>query len=251
MSKHPDADPSGHGRHRPGVLHRCGAHGPGVAGAAPARSEEEWRADRAACIADADRGAESLATARDTAVGGARPARVGGGELQRAYDGIYGRCMAARGYDVAGLALAATPAPRPDDAVARMTEALALAPPMDAISASAARHLDPQVQWFRGACPGRTIAVDVRPAMIARDAVTRVVSMTEPHGGSCLGAKAELSYLVQLQSDGWRTLVEGPLAIAEESHAGHHDVVVQGVGRCVRTFAWTSRGYAEASQEAC
>jgi hypothetical protein len=216
------------------------------------KSQAALEQDGAACRADTDMAVQPFANSLNLAVGrSAEQVQADNDRIQGAYDERYGQCMAAKGNHVAGIAPPATPMPRPDDAVGQAQEALELSPPMDAISTSAAQFVGAKVQEFRQACPGEVIAVGVRPAEISSTIVSRLVRLTEPHGGSCFGNHGEVDYLMIRHGEAWETLLEGLLTVAGSRHAGFRDVEIQGVGMCMRTFRWNGRGYAQADERDC
>jgi hypothetical protein len=255
----PRLKPPDHGPARAGalalalLLQGCTTIGPTVhVEAGPGKSQAEWDEDRGACMKETDRAVQPFANGLNVDFGRtADQVRSDNGRIQQAYDNDYGHCMATRGNRVAGLAPVPTPAPMPGDAVGQAQEALDLSPVMDAVSASAAGSVEAKAKEFRGACPGEVIAVNVRPAPISRTAVTRLVALTEPHGGGCFGNKGEVDYLV-MRSDGqWRMLLEGLLTLADGRHAGFADIDLQGAGLCTKTFRWNGKGYTQAGERDC
>ena len=235
------------------ALASCMEIGPTVRVEAPAgKSQAAWDQDRAECTSGTDRAIQPFANGLNAEIGrSVDQMRADNDRIQHAYDDRYGRCMAARGNWVAGLPPVPTPAPAPDDAVAQVQEGFALSPPMDAVSASAADSVGPQVREFRTACPGELIAVDVRPAPISRTVTARLVALTEPHGGACFGNKGEVDYLVLWRADGWETLLSGLLALAGTRHRGFVDVELQGAGTCVRTHSWDGHRYVVSGARGC
>jgi hypothetical protein len=216
------------------------------------KSQAAWDDDHRVCMAETDRAVQPFANGLNVDLGRtADQVRSDNGRIQQAYDDHYGHCMASLGNRVAGLAPVQRPAPMPDDAVGQAQEALDLSPVMDSVSASAARSVEAKVKEFRGACPGEVIAVNVRLAPISRTAVTRLVALTEPHGGACFGNKGEVDYLVMRRDERWQTLLEGLLTLAESKHAGFADIDLQSAGLCTKTFRWNGKGYAQAGEHDC
>ena len=216
------------------------------------KSQAALEQDGAACRADTDMAVQPFANSLNLAVGrSAEQVQADNDRIQGAYDERYGQCMAAKGNHVAGIAPPATPLPRPNDAVGQAQEALELSPPMDAISTSAAQSVGAKVQEFRQACPSEVIAVGVRPAEISSTIVSRLVRLTEPHGGSCFGNHGEVDYLMIRHGEAWETLLEGLLTVAGSRHAGFRDVEIHGVGMCMRTFRWNGRVYAQVDERDC
>ena len=216
------------------------------------KSQAALEQDGAACRADTDMAVQPVANSLNLAVGrSAEQVQADNDRIQGAYDERYGQCMAAKGNHVAGIAPPATPTPRPDDALKQAQEALDISPPMDAISTSAAQSVGAKVQEFRQACPGEVIAVGVRPVEISSTVVSRLVRLTELHGGSCFGAHGEVDYLLIRHGDAWEMPLEGLVTVAGSRHSGFLDIDIQGVGSCTRRFRWNGRGYAPAEERDC
>ena len=216
------------------------------------KSQPAWDEDRAECTSETDREVQPYANALNADLGrGSDRIRADNDRIQRAYDGRYGSCMAARGNRIAGMPPVPTPAPAPDDADGQVQEALHRSHPVDAVSAAAARSVEPEVTGFRAACTGEMIDVDVRPAPLSATLTARLVALTLPDGGGCFGTLGEVDYLVARRAGRWETLLSGLLQPAGTRHHGLPDFEQQGHGTCTRTFSWDGSRYVASGERDC
>ncbi len=64
-------------------------------------------------------------------------------------------------------------------------------------------------------------------------------TLTQPHGGSCLGEPGENDYLVVRSGRGWFKLLAaepGSIGVLDTAHAGYADVELRSLGLCVFTY---------------
>ena len=99
--------------------------------------------------------------------------------------------------------------------------------------------------------PGDTVRIDAHEAPIAPGVVARLVGLTEPQGGDCLGSMGEIDYLVVLRRPGWSTLLSGYLGILDSAHAGYRDVELRSRGACLFVYGWTGSSYRNIASNGC
>ncbi len=177
--------------------------------------------------------------------------------LQEMYDESYGHCLLARNdlVPAPAIPLRGVPVPPTPEAALvggqRAIEASTTPGLSDPESMDAERFVAGETRDLRAACPGDTVRLDVHDAPVSPGIVARLVGLTEPHGGDCLGSMGELDYLVAKRPSGWATLLSGYLGILGTSHAGYRDVESRSRGVCVFEFGWTGASYAVAGSNGC
>lgn len=185
------------------MMSGCAVIGPTLPVVAGARkSEAAFDADRRDCMIQTDLTLQPVADQLNGQVSTAQQFGANNDAIQAAYNTSYGACMAARGNLVPAPAVLplpdyVQPAPRialsgiPPQTVSRNGPSLT-----DAVSGAAMLYLQPTVRNFQQACPGETIAIDAYNAPITPFRASRIVALTEPHGGDCFGQIGETDYLV-------------------------------------------------------
>ena len=236
----------------------CAVIGPTITvTAGPGKSSIDWDRDQRECRAATDATLQPQANAMNRAATSTDQIAANNARIQQMYDAEYGGCLMARGDLVPALAVPQPPVPTPpapEVAVlegTRGNDATVSAGLFDAISEGAKRAVAGRVAEFLAACPGESIAVDAHDAPISMGVTARLVGLTQPAGGDCLGSMGEQDYLLVRHGSRWSTLLAGYLGIRDTVHAGYRDVELRSRGSCVFTYAWTGRAYAAAGSNGC
>ena len=242
------------------ALASCTEIGPMVAVAPGAgKSAPEYGQDRRECMAQTDRELQPVADAgmlHDRTTG---EMAAGNARIQAAYDRSYGSCMAARGNLVPAPAVplpGAPMPPTPELAVPMPTwDASNLPVLSDADSNAARASIAPEVHTLLAACPGETIAVAAYDPILAPGVTARLLALTQPNGGGCLGHIGEADFLVARRHDGtWRTLLSaepGSLGIRPAGHGGYREVELRSFGTCVYGYRWNGLEFYPADAHDC
>jgi hypothetical protein len=217
--------------------------------------------DRRACMAETDRRLQPIADRLNGEAANSRQIQDNNRYIQIAYDDAWGRCMSDRGNTFAPSAVPALGVPAPptlelalagDKPVSDASETPALS---DADSEAAKRFVAPRVRALLAACPGERIAVAAHDAQIVPGAVARLIVLTQPGGGDCLGHIGESDVLVQRIAGGpWATLLAaepGSIGVRLDRHAGRRDVEIRSFGECVYGYRWDGEKYAPFDARDC
>ena len=83
----------------------------------------------------------------------------------------------------------------------------------------------------------------------------RLLALTQPHGGGCLGHVGESDFLVARRPDGtWRTLLSaepGSLGIRPAGHGGYREMELRSFGLCIYTYRWNGLAFYPADAHDC
>ena len=236
----------------------CAVIGPTIPVAAgPGKSTFDWERDQRECRAETDAALQPQANAMNAAATSADEVATNNARIQHMYDADYGRCLTARDDIVPAPAVPQPSVPRPptpEIAIAGGMRAIdaAVAPGLsDPISESAKQAVAGKVAEFLAACPGESIEVGAHDAPISPGVTARLVGLTQPAGGDCLGSMGELDYLMVRHGSRWSTLLTGYLGILGSSHVGYRDVELRSRGACVFTYAWNGATYAASGSNGC
>ena len=228
-----------------------------TAGPGWGKSVGEWEADKRECMAGTDASLQPVADAMNAGAVTIGRMEAVNARLQAMYDASYGSCLLARNdlVPAPAIPLRGVPVPPTPEAALvggqRAIDASTTPGLSDRESLDAERFVAGETRDLRAACPGDTVRLDAHDAPLSPGTVARLVGLTEPHGGDCLGSMGELDYLVARRPSGWATLLSGYLGILGTSHAGFRDVESRSRGACVFEFAWTGASYAVAGSNGC
>jgi hypothetical protein len=216
------------------------------------KTDAAFDGDRRACMAVTDGQLQPVADRLNGQAADPRRIQDNNRYIQVAYDDAWGRCMTARGNAFAPSAVPALGVPAPP------TLELALAgdkPVSDASETPAKRFVAPRVRALLAACPGERIAVAAHDAQIVPGVAARLIVLTQPGGGDCLGHIGESDVLVQrIAGGGWATLLDaepGSIGIRLDRHAGYRDVEIRSFGDCIYGYAWDGEKYAPSDARNC
>ncbi len=218
------------------------------------KSQAAFYADRRGCMATTDQALQPVANRMNAAAQTAEQVQANNDQIQRLYDDSFGRCMTARGNAVAAPAIAQAagpPAAPASPAVHDRSNSPALSDPQS----QAAKHsIAPTVRELLAACAGETIEVDAYDAPVSAARTARLLALTQPHGGSCLGQPGENDYLVARGGRGWSELLAaepGSIGILDSTHLGYADVEMRSLGSCVFTYRWNGVAYGKSASRDC
>ena len=226
-------------------------------GPGPGKSVGTWEVDKRECMVETDGELQPVANSMNAAAATISQTRAVNARLQAMYDRSYGHCLSARNdlVPAPAIPLQGVPEPpTPEVAIAggqRAIDASTTPGLSDRVSKDAERFVSSETRALREACPGGTVRLDVHEAPISPGVVARLVGLTEPHGGDCLGTLGELDYLVSKRASGWVTLLSGYLGVRETVHAGYRDVELRSRGACVFEYGWTGASYANIGSNGC
>jgi hypothetical protein len=215
------------------------------------KSEAAFEADRRGCTSATDRAVQPMANdlnlrglARTRAQVDADNARI-----QDAYDASFVRCMTDRGEVVSAPPKPGGPAGAPDEELLDASNSPVLT---DANSRAAQLVVAKDVRQLRRACPGEEIQVQAHAAPIADGVKARLVVVSQPRGGVCMGARGETDYLLAKGAHGWSLLLAGIIGIRQGVHAGFRDVQLAGLGaNCSYDYQWDGARYREVRATDC
>ena len=236
------------------IVGACTTIGPTVpVGPGAGKSQEDFGTDRKACMAQTDRMLQPVANRANLQAATTQDVVASNRRIQVAYDRSYGACMASRGNLVPAPAVPLPSEPMPP------TPELALAGPLpvsdasnelalsDPDSLAAKQSVSPKVRSLMAGCPGETIAAAAYDAPLRPGLTARLVVLTQPHGGDCLGHIGESDFLVaRTAGGGWRILLAaepGSIGIRMGSHGGYRDVELRSFGSCVYAYRWNGRAF--------
>ena len=236
------------------MLACCTTIGPTVeASPAPGKTQAAFAQDRRACMASTDASLQPVATRMNLSAGSAEEVAAGNARIQIMYSDRFGQCMSARGDAV----LASASAPVESQDVGSPIEA-AVTPASRSASDStfldAEQALAPVVARLRHDCEGENIIPRAQKVSLSGQGAARLVTLTEPHGGSCFGEPGENDYLVERHAGGWSLLLAaepGSILVLRNSHLGHADVELHSLGLCVYRYRWNGSGYAIVGSHDC
>ena len=236
----------------------CAVIGPTIPTApGPGKSMVDWDRDQRECRAATDATLQPQANAMNGAATSTDQVAANNARIKQIYDADYAGCLTARG-DLAQAPTSpqpSTPTRQAPEIFAaggdRAGDAASTPAPSDPISESAKHAVAGKVAEFLAACPGESIEVDAHDAPISPKVTARLVGLTQPAGGDCLGSIGEQDYLLARHGARWSTLLSGYLGIRDTVHAGYRDVELRSRGSCVFTYAWTGGAYAVAGSHGC
>ena len=225
--------------------------------AAAGKSQAAFDADRRGCMATTDHALQPVADRMNAAAQTTDQLQANNEDIQRQYDASYGRCMAQQGNSVAMVAApadsqASTQAAGHDQSAAH--DRSNSQPLSDPESQAAKRFIAPTVRELLAGCTGETIQVDAYDAPLSPLRTARLVTLTQPHGGSCLGEPGENDYLVVRSGRAWSKVLAaepGSIGILDSARLGYADVELRSLGLCVFTYQWTGAAYAKTSSHDC
>ena len=236
------------------VVSSCTTIGPPVAvSPAPGKAANAFAEDRRACMAPTDASLQPLATTMNVIASSVDKITTGNARIQVMYDNRFGQCMSARGNAVLASASAFT---QPQGAASQPggEATFKLSSAGDPASLEAQRALAPMIPRLRHDCDGEDIVPRARQVRLSGEGTARLVTLTEPHGGSCFGEPGENDYLVERHGGGWSLLLEaepGSISVLPNSHLGHADVVLHSLGLCVYRYGWNGSGNAIVGSHDC
>jgi hypothetical protein len=168
------------------------------------------------------------------------------------YNDRYGQCMSARGNVVSPPTGNPAPTPGSDPAPAQtLTRTNEITDPA---SLEAEQSLAPLIGKMRRDCYGEDIAVGVWNAELSSGMTSRLVALSEPHGGSCFGQPGENDYLLERRSTGWALLLAaepGSISVLATIRGGHADVEMHSLGLCVYRYGWNGSRYTVVGSQDC
>ncbi len=238
----------------------CTTIGPTIpVGPGAGKSQDEFERDRKGCMAATDQALQPVATRTNLQATTTQDVVDSNQRIQVAYDRAYDACMASRGNLVSAPAVPMPSVPMQPTLEPTLAAALPVsdASNMPALSdpdsLAAKRSVSPKVRALLAGCTGETIAVMAYDAPLRPGITARLVALTQPNGGDCLGHIGESDFLVtKAPGTGWRTLLAaepGSIGIRAGSHGGYRDVELRSFGSCVYAYRWNGQAFYPAAAD--
>ena len=217
------------------------------------KSQEEFQTDRKACMARTDQALQPVANRANLQAANIQDVADSNKRIQLAYDQSYDTCMASRGNLVPAPAVPLPSEPMQPSLPPTLASSLPVSdasnePALsDPDSLAAKQSVAPKLRALLAGCPGESIAVMAYDAPLRPGVTARLVVLTQPSGGDCLGHIGESDFLVARTPGGaWRTLLAaepGSVGVRASSHGGYRDGELRSFGSCVYGYRWNGRAF--------
>ena len=238
----------------------CTEIGPTIpVGPGAGKSHDEFERDRKVCMAATDQALQPVATRANLQATTTQDVVDSNQRIQVAYDQSFDTCMASRGNLVPAPTVPPPSVPMPPSLPPALANSLPVSdasnmPDLaDPESLDAKASVSPKVRALLAACPGETIAVAAYDAPLRPGITARLVALTQPNGGDCLGHIGESDLLIIKAAGGnWRTVLAaepGSIGIRAGSHGGYRDVELRSFGSCVYGYRWNGQAFYPAAAD--